>query len=183
MVVTATKIIFTVVSTLCVTNRCTGIYKFGNKYLPSAYLGHIFRGDASYRPENTVSFAFEWEFFLVILDIICTQRDGAHENELFRSSLLLCDAPLHTTGCLWRDTLVSELHWIFWHWTSKFLTHCCIHTKRKSTQYILIPSLAITASWKHWGMAPLVLILCIRGVSPDSLSGHPTFMQPALRTD
>jgi hypothetical protein len=28
--------IFTVVFTRCVTNRCTGIYKFGNKYLPSA---------------------------------------------------------------------------------------------------------------------------------------------------
>jgi hypothetical protein len=37
IVVTATKIIFTVVFTWCVTNKCTGIYKFGNKYLPSAY--------------------------------------------------------------------------------------------------------------------------------------------------
>jgi hypothetical protein len=37
IVVTATKIIFTVVFTRCVTNRCTVIYKFGNKYLPSAY--------------------------------------------------------------------------------------------------------------------------------------------------
>jgi hypothetical protein len=35
--ITATKIIFKVVFTRCVTNRCTGIYKFGNKYLPSAY--------------------------------------------------------------------------------------------------------------------------------------------------
>jgi hypothetical protein len=37
MVVTANKIIFTVVFTRCITNRCTGIYKFGNKYLPSVY--------------------------------------------------------------------------------------------------------------------------------------------------
>jgi hypothetical protein len=36
-IVTATNIIFTVVFTWCVTNRCTGIYKFGNKYFPLAY--------------------------------------------------------------------------------------------------------------------------------------------------
>jgi hypothetical protein len=37
IIVTATKIIITVVFTRCVTNRCTDIYKFGKKYLPSAY--------------------------------------------------------------------------------------------------------------------------------------------------
>jgi hypothetical protein len=37
IVVTATKIIFTVVFTRCGTNRCMGIYKIGNKYLPSVY--------------------------------------------------------------------------------------------------------------------------------------------------
>jgi hypothetical protein len=37
IVVTATKIIFTAVFTRCVTNRYTGIYKFGNKNIPSAY--------------------------------------------------------------------------------------------------------------------------------------------------
>jgi hypothetical protein len=44
----------------CVTNRCMGIYKFGNKYLPSAYktqleFRSLFRGgSASYRLGNTV---------------------------------------------------------------------------------------------------------------------------------
>jgi hypothetical protein len=37
IIITPTKIIFTVVFTQCISNRCTGIYKFGNKYLPSAY--------------------------------------------------------------------------------------------------------------------------------------------------
>jgi hypothetical protein len=37
IVIIATKIIFTDVFTRCIANRCTGIYKFGNKYLPSAY--------------------------------------------------------------------------------------------------------------------------------------------------
>jgi hypothetical protein len=41
IVITATKIIFTVVFTRCVTNRCTGIYKLGNKYLSLAYKTHF----------------------------------------------------------------------------------------------------------------------------------------------
>jgi hypothetical protein len=50
IVVTATKIILTVFFARCVTNRCMGIYKFGNKYVPPAYktqfqLGHIFSGE------------------------------------------------------------------------------------------------------------------------------------------
>jgi hypothetical protein len=36
-IVTATKIIFTVVFTRCITDRCMDIYNFVNKYLPSAY--------------------------------------------------------------------------------------------------------------------------------------------------
>jgi hypothetical protein len=61
IVVTATKIIFTVVFTRCVTNRCTGIYKFWKKYLPSAHKTQFefrshFSGEksASYAPGNTV---------------------------------------------------------------------------------------------------------------------------------
>jgi hypothetical protein len=66
---TATKIIFTVVFTRCITNRCTGSYKFGNKYLPSAcktqfeFRSHFpGKKSASYRPGNTVGPRFTNKF-------------------------------------------------------------------------------------------------------------------------
>jgi hypothetical protein len=32
--------------------------------------------------------AFDWKFFLVKCDIICTQWDGVHENEIFLRPVL-----------------------------------------------------------------------------------------------
>jgi hypothetical protein len=76
IIVTATKIIFTVVFTQCISNRCMGIYKFGNKYLPSAYKTRFefrshFSGkkSASYRSRNTV--IVNKVFLLVVLSSHC----------------------------------------------------------------------------------------------------------------